>query len=77
MTQPLSEGETEVGQWKDGETHWCKQVPGEEEEEEEKKKKEGEGKEEGKEEEEEEEEEEEVPRVLLVRYYSADQTKKD
>ena len=35
MTQFLSGGETEVGQWKDGETLWCKQVPGLQEEEEE------------------------------------------
>ena len=42
--KPLSGGETEVGQCKDGETLWCKQVPGLQEEkkrrEEEKKKEE-------------------------------------
>ena len=45
MTQPLSGGETELGQWKDGETHWCKQVPGLQEGKKKKKKKNLRGKE--------------------------------
>jgi hypothetical protein len=35
MTESPSGRETEDNQWKDGETHWCKQVFGQEEEEEE------------------------------------------